>query len=221
MHHGRAQTQQVTLGGTRGGQLLAYHLDVEQDAGAYTSLGVYVPEATLRMTTGVYAIPRARGTARARHSATTPVSAYRGSGRPEATVAIERAVDVFAREIGMDPVELRRRNLVDASAFPFTTPVGTVYDSGDYEPALDTLLVESGYEKLRAEQEQRRVDGDRSSSASGCRSTWSRPPPARPWNSAPSRCGYPSTGATLTRHRGGGRARARAGPRHHVCDDRG
>ena len=85
LHHGRAQTQTVTLGGTRDGQLLAYHLDVEQDAGAYASLGVYVPEATLRMTTGVYAIPRARGTARARLSATTPVSAYRGSGRPEAT----------------------------------------------------------------------------------------------------------------------------------------
>ena len=62
-----AQTQTVTLGGTRAGELLAYHLDVEQDAGAYASLGVYVPEATLRMTTGVYAIPRARGTARARH----------------------------------------------------------------------------------------------------------------------------------------------------------
>jgi aerobic carbon-monoxide dehydrogenase large subunit len=161
LHHGRAQTQTVTLGGTRDGQLLAYHLDVEQDAGAYASLGVYVPEATLRMTTGVYAIPRARGTARARLSATTPVSAYRGSGRPEATVAIERAIDVFACEINMDPVELRRRNLVDASAFPFTTRVGTVYDTGDYERALDTLLVESGYEKLRAEQQQRRVDGAR------------------------------------------------------------
>ena len=160
MHHGRAQMQTVTLGGTRGGQLLAYHLDVDQDAGAYASLGVYVPEATLRMTTGVYAIPRARATARARMSATTPVSAYRGSGRPEATGAIERAIDVFAHEIGMDPVDLRRRNLVAGTEFPYTTPVGTVYDSGDYQRAIDVLLASAGYDKLRDEQHRRRAEAD-------------------------------------------------------------
>ncbi len=76
LHHGRAQTQTVTLGGTRDGDLLAYHLDVEQDAGAYASLGVYVPEATLRMTTGVYAIPRTR------HRASADVGDDTGVGVP-------------------------------------------------------------------------------------------------------------------------------------------
>jgi carbon-monoxide dehydrogenase large subunit len=160
LHHGRAQTHTVTLGGTRGGELLAYQLHVEQDAGAYASLGVYVPEATLRMTTGVYAIPRARATARVRMSATTPVSAYRGSGRPEATVAIERAVDEFALAIAMDPAEVRRRNLIPPTAFPYTTPVGTVYDSGDYPRSLARLLDTAGYDGLRAEQTRRRAAHD-------------------------------------------------------------
>jgi carbon-monoxide dehydrogenase large subunit len=161
LHHGRAQVQTITLGGTRAGALLAYQLEIEQDAGAYASLGVYVPEATLRMTTGVYAIPRARATATVRLSATTPVSAFRGSGRPEATGAIERAIDVFAREIGMDPVEVRRRNLVTRGEFPFTTAVGTVYDTGDYERALDVLLSAAGYRELRAAQGRLATTGGR------------------------------------------------------------
>ena len=161
MHHGRGQRHRVTLGGTRDGVLLAYLLEIEQDAGAYASLGAYAPEATVRMTTGVYAIARARATARATFSATTPVSAYRGSGRPEATGAIERAVDVFARTIDIDPIELRRRNLVARDAFPYTTPVGTVYDSGDYQRALDELVRVAGYDALRREQQRRRDAGDR------------------------------------------------------------
>jgi carbon-monoxide dehydrogenase large subunit len=160
MHHGRGQRHRVPLGGTREGTLLAYLLEIEQDAGAYASLGAYAPEATVRMTTGVYAIARARATARATFSATTPVSAYRGSGRPEATGAIERAVDVFARTIDIDPIELRRRNLVAGDAFPYTTPVGTVYDTGDYQRALDELVRVAGYAALRREQRRLRDAGD-------------------------------------------------------------
>jgi carbon-monoxide dehydrogenase large subunit len=148
------------LGGTRDGTLLAYHLEIEQDAGAYASLGAYAPEATVRMTTGVYAIARARATATATFTATTPVSAYRGSGRPEATGAIERAVDVFARTTDIDPVELRRRNLVARDAFPYTTPVGTVYDTGDYPRALDELVRIADYDALRREQRRRRDAGE-------------------------------------------------------------
>ena len=99
--------------------------------------------------------------ARATFSATTPVSAYRGSGRPEATGAIERAVDVFARTIDIDPIELRRRNLVGRDSFPYTTPVGTTYDCGDYERALDELVRVADYDALRGEQQRRRVAGDR------------------------------------------------------------
>ena len=191
MHHGRAQTQTVHARRHRAtATLLAYHLDVEQDAGAYTSLGVYVPEATLRMTTGVYTIPR-RGTARARMSATTPVSAYRGSGRPEATVAIERAIDVFAREIDDGPgraASPQFRRPATRSRTP--TPVGTVYDTGDYEArarrARDRVRVRDA---ARRAAERRRTRRSVSSSGSACRCTWSRPPPAPGWSSAPSPCG--------------------------------
>ncbi|HEX6492891.1 MAG TPA: molybdopterin cofactor-binding domain-containing protein, partial [Candidatus Dormibacteraeota bacterium] len=91
---------------------------------------------------------------------TTSTTAYRGAGRPEATAAVERAVDLFAAEIGMDPAEVRRVNLVPRDAFPYTTPVGTVYDSGDYAGALERLLEAADYAGLRAEQARRRGTGD-------------------------------------------------------------
>lgn len=159
MYHGRGQVLHVTIGGTRDGRILAYALDVLGDAGAYTSLGPYTVSSTLRMTTGAYAIPRASGRARAVVTNTTPTTAYRGAGRPESANAIERAVDLFAAEIGLDPVEVRRRNLVPADAFPYTTPVGTTYDCGDYARALDAVLAAAGYEGLRAVQAQRRAEG--------------------------------------------------------------
>jgi aerobic carbon-monoxide dehydrogenase large subunit len=92
-------------------------------------------------------------------TSTTPIGAYRGAGRPEATAAIERAVDLFAAEIGMDPAEVRRRNVVAPEAFPYTTASGAVYDSGDYAAALDAVLTGAGYAGLRAEQAQRRARG--------------------------------------------------------------
>ena len=88
-----------------------------------------------------------------------PTLAYRGAGRPEAAAAIERAVDMFAAEIGMDPAEVRRRNLVSQDQFPYTNGTGTVYDSGDYPGALEKLLVVSRYDELRAEQQTRRESG--------------------------------------------------------------
>ena len=83
---------------------------------------------------------------------TTPVSAYRGAGRPEAAAAIERAMDLFAAEIGMDPVEVRRRNLLPKFDEPVKTAVGTTYDNGDYETALDLALDAAGYDELRADR---------------------------------------------------------------------
>ena len=92
---------------------------------------------------------------------TTPIAAYRGAGRPEATAAIERAVDLFAAEIGMDPAEVRRRNLVPPDAFPYTTPSGAVYDTGEYAAALDKVLAAAGYAGAarRAGQRRRRGGG--------------------------------------------------------------
>src|SRR5919106_4440293 len=159
--HGRAQVQTVELGGTRDGDLLAYRLGVIQDAGAYPEMGAMLPAMTRMMLTGVYKIPRAAFSVRSVVTNTTPKVAYRGAGRPEAAAAIERAVDLFAQEAGIDPAGVRRRNFVAPEEFPYQTTIGTQYDSGDYEGALERALDAAGYAELRAEQERRRAAGDR------------------------------------------------------------
>jgi aerobic carbon-monoxide dehydrogenase large subunit len=159
--HGRGQVQHVELGGTKDGRITAYRLTVLQDSGAYPSTGSVLPFMTRTMLTGVYDIPKAEFNSRSVVTNTTPTVAYRGAGRPEATAAIERAVDLFAAELGLDPAEVRRRNLIAKDKFPFTTPVGTTYDIGDYERALDLALEAAGYDELRAEQRRRREADER------------------------------------------------------------
>ncbi len=160
MTHGRGQVQTVTVGGDRTGKVTAYRLDVLQDAGAYARIGAMLPVLTLMMAPGVYDIDRLAVSYRSVVTNTTPVGAYRGAGRPEATAAIERAMDLFAAEIGMDPAEVRRRNLLPAFTEPITSKGGAAYDSGDYAMALDTVLAAAGYERLRGEQAIRRERGD-------------------------------------------------------------
>jgi aerobic carbon-monoxide dehydrogenase large subunit len=160
MGQGRGQWHSVKLGGTRDGKVTAYRLNLVQDAGAYPALGAFLPFMTRVMASGVYDIPAVQFNARSVLTNTTPTVAYRGAGRPEATAAIERAMDLFAQEVGMDPAEVRRRNLVPADAFPFTTPTDTVYDVGDYERSLDLALEAAGYDDLRAEQARRRESDD-------------------------------------------------------------
>ena len=151
----------MTIGGTRDGRVLAYRLAIVQDAGAYPAFGAIIPVMMTRtMAPGVYDIERVECSARSVVTNTVPVVAYRGAGRPEATAAIERAMDLFAAEIGMDPVEVRRRNLLPAFDEPYTTTMGAVYDVGNYAGALETVLVAAGYEKLREEQQRRRERGD-------------------------------------------------------------
>lgn len=157
--HGRGQIQHVKIGGARDGRILAYEMTVVQDSGAYPRFGAFLPFMTGRMLTGTYDIPRAGMTAYGVVTNTVPTVAYRGAGRPEAAAAIERAVDLFAREIGLDPAEVRRRNLVAPDRFPYTTAMGTTYDSGDYPGALDLALRAADYESLRAEQKRRRESG--------------------------------------------------------------
>jgi carbon-monoxide dehydrogenase large subunit len=161
MGHGRGQTQTVTIGGSRGGTIEAYRLEVVQDAGAYPSMGAVLAAVTRIMTSGVYAVPSVEYSARSVVTNTAPTIAYRGAGRPEAAAAIERAVDLFAMEIGMDPAEVRRRNVVRPEAFPYRTPTGATYDSGDYAAALERVLDAADYDALRAEQRVRRERGDR------------------------------------------------------------
>ena len=160
MTHGRAQIQTVTIGGSRDGTVTAYRLEIIQDTGAYTRFGVFLPSLTILMAPGPYDIPNAEAVATSVVTNTTPVGAYRGAGRPEATAAIERAMDLFAAEIGMDPAELRAKNLLPPFTEPHTTAFGATYDTGDYAVALAKALEAADYASLRREQAKRREAGD-------------------------------------------------------------
>jgi aerobic carbon-monoxide dehydrogenase large subunit len=160
MTHGRDQQHSIKIGGTRDGRVLAYRLDVVQDTGAYPRMSGFLPTLTNLMAVGPYDIAHVEVGYRVVVTNKTPIAAYRGAGRPEATAAIERAMDLFAAGIGMDPAEVRRKNLVPADRFPHQTPCGAHYDSGDYVGALDKVLAGAGYTGLRAEQARRRERGD-------------------------------------------------------------
>ena len=159
--HGRAQVLEATLAGTRDGRFTHYRLDITQDIGAHGLMSAFLPVMTRMMATGVYDIADVEVAWRSLLTTTTPNTSYRGAGRPEAAACLERMVDLFAAEIGMDPAEVRRRNFIPPEAFPYTTPTGTVYDVGDYPAALEMALEAVGYDDLRAEQEARRAAGDR------------------------------------------------------------
>ncbi len=160
MTHGRAQQQTLTIGGKRDGTVLAYRLEIVQDAGAYLRIGAILPFLTILMAPGPYAFPRAEAVAKTVVTNTTPIGAYRGAGRPEATAALERAIDLFAAEAGVDPAEVRRKNLLPPFTEPRKTAFGALYDSGDYAVALDKALAAAGYDELRREQARRRARGD-------------------------------------------------------------
>ena len=159
LHHGRGLEIDFTIGGTSEGDLRAYRIEMLQDSGAYPGLAAFLPNLTALMSSGVYAIPRIEAEGVSVVTNTTPLTAFRGAGRPEASQAIERAVDTFAAAAGLDPVDVRRRNLIAPDAFPYTTVSHATYDSGDYEAALDLLLAAVDLAELRAEQARRRDDG--------------------------------------------------------------
>jgi carbon-monoxide dehydrogenase large subunit len=161
MSHGRAQVQEVELGATRDGRLVGLRARLVGDGGAYPGEAAYLPGSTRLMASGVYRIPRIEVATACVATNTTPVAAYRGAGRPEATALLERAVDLLAAELAIDPAELRRRNLIPPDAFPYQTPTKARYDTGDYRAALDRVLGVAGYRELRAEQADRRRRGDR------------------------------------------------------------
>ncbi|HEX6025929.1 MAG TPA: xanthine dehydrogenase family protein molybdopterin-binding subunit [Solirubrobacter sp.] len=158
MQHGRAQIQDVEIGATRDGKITGLKVRVIQDCGAYPADAGLMPMLTGLMSSGVYNIPKIDYHFDAVVTNTTPIGAYRGAGRPEATALVERAMDMLAAELGMDPAELRRRNYI--TDFPHQTVMGANYDSGAYEAALNRVLEMAGYEQLRAEQKARRERGD-------------------------------------------------------------
>jgi carbon-monoxide dehydrogenase large subunit len=160
MGHGRAQILDFELGGDADGRLQALRLHILQDSGAYAGIGAILPTLTALMSSGVYRIPKIEVVIDAVMTNTTPTGPYRGAGRPEAAQLIERAMDTFAAEAGLDPAEVRRRNFIAADAFPYTTASGAEYDSGDYGRALELALETAGYEELRSEQAARRAAGN-------------------------------------------------------------
>jgi carbon-monoxide dehydrogenase large subunit len=160
MGHGRGQRQRTRMGGTKDGRITAYRLDLLQDNGAYARMGGVLPFMTRLMAGGVYDIANVQFESNSVLTNTTPTVAYRGAGRPEATAAIERTIDEFARVVGIDPAEVRRKNYLQPSAFPLVTPMGAKYDSGEYAKALDKALDAAGYSDLRAEQTRRRATND-------------------------------------------------------------
>ena len=160
MTHGRAQVQEVELASTRDGRITGLRARLVADGGAYPGEATDMPSSTRYMASGVYRIARVEVAWACSATNTTPVAAYRGAGRPEAAAMVERAVDLLAARLRIDPAELRRRNLIPVRAFPYTTATKARYDSGDYEGALDLVLEAAGYGKLRIEQAERRERGD-------------------------------------------------------------
>ena len=144
MTQGRAQLHHIKIGGDRDGKIKAYRLDVVQDAGAFPRMSGFLPMLTNLMAPGVYDIPAVQADYKVVVTNTTPIAAYRGAGRPEAAATIERAVDWFAAEAGLDPAEVRKANFIQPDQFPFVTKTGAPYDTGEYEAALDKVLARRG-----------------------------------------------------------------------------
>ena len=160
--HGRGQVDYVEMGFGRDGRITGLRCRVVADAGAYAGFGGALALGPTRMmATGVYRVPKLTFDVAVALTNTTPMGAFRGAGRPEAAEYLERVMDVAAAQLGVDPVELRRRNLLAAEDLPFTTLTGTRYDSGDYAKALEAAVAAAGYDQARAEQARRREAGDR------------------------------------------------------------
>ena len=162
MVQGRGQIQYVELGVKRDGTITALKENILGEAGAYPSLGSFLPFFTHTMATAVYVIPKLEFNWNAVLTNTTTTGAYRGAGRPEATQAIERILDMAAAELGMDPVEIRRKNLMpkfEAPGAPASSGLA-MYDTGDYAAPLDKVLEAAGYDQLRADQAKRRASND-------------------------------------------------------------
>ena len=158
--HGRGQVQYVQAAYKKDGTLLGLRLRIYADLGAYCQVISHViPTLTPSLAPGVYKVRNIEWNTYGVFTNKVPYDAYRGAGRPEAAYIIERVIDLIARKLDMDPVEVRRKNFIPKEAFPYTTPTGLEYDSGNYEAALDKALELSEYQKLREEQRQLRKQG--------------------------------------------------------------
>ena len=158
--HGRGQVGEIEMGLKNDGTITAFRYNVLADCGAYYQLlTLAIFTLTGLMLPGPYKIANIKMSATGVFTNKVATDAYRGAGRPEATYILERMMDIAAVELGMDPVELRRKNFPDKSEFPFGTSAGLSYDSGDYHLALDRALEAADYPAMRAQQEEARNDG--------------------------------------------------------------
>src|SRR3954447_3633335 len=158
--HGRDILGYVDLAAKRDGTLLGMKLRLIADIGAYNMLlTAAIPTLTMMMANATYNISAIRCTLTEVFTNKTPTDAYCGAGRPEATYFVERAMDMLARELKMDPAEIRRKNYIQPHQFPFTTQTGAIYDSGDYEKALNEALKVAGWDRLKAERDAARAQG--------------------------------------------------------------
>ena len=158
--HGRAQVTDLEAAVQDDGTIDALRVHVTADIGAYP-IFTFIPDLTLFMAVGVYRIPNVDLRSTSVFTNSTSVAAYRGAGRPEAAYYIERLVDLIALELGRPPEEIRRKNFIAPSAFPYAAPTGQRYDSGEYDRALTKALQVARYDELRAEQRARVKDGRR------------------------------------------------------------
>jgi aerobic carbon-monoxide dehydrogenase large subunit len=158
--HGRGQVGYIEVGCRKDGTVTGLRYNVIADLGAYHQLLTpAIPTLTGLMLSGAYKIPAIQINITGCFTNKMATDAYRGAGRPEATYVVERAMDLVAAELGMDPAEVRRKNFPASDEFPFHTATGLDYDSGDYEAALNKAAEISGYANLRAEQKKAREEG--------------------------------------------------------------
>jgi aerobic carbon-monoxide dehydrogenase large subunit len=157
---GRGQIQNIELAADADGKVTGVRVKLQADMGAYLQLVTPgIPLLGAFLYHGCYDIPAYSFVCTGLFTNLAPTDAYRGAGRPEATYAVERAMDAMAREVGISPEEIRRRNFIPTDAFPYDSPAGLVFDSGDYGPALERALELAGHADLRAEQERLRAEG--------------------------------------------------------------
>jgi aerobic carbon-monoxide dehydrogenase large subunit len=156
-HHGRAQIFDAEIAGKKDGTITGLKVRQVVDCGAYTSVFSSFQASAYAVIEGAYDIKNVSFQTLGVLTNTTPTDAYRGAGRPEATHCIERMVDLFAGQVGMDPADVRRKNF--AREFPHSNYLGLTYDSGDYEKSLARCLELVGYDDLRRQQQEARAQG--------------------------------------------------------------
>ena len=159
--HGRDQVDYVEVAATKEGKVTGMKVHGISDLGAYCQIftDVIMIAFGFPVSCGAYDIPTIHLSADIVFTNKAPTDAYRGAGRPEATYVAERAIDLVAHELGKDPAEVRRLNFIQPDQFPYKSAAGAVYDTGNYEGALDKALQIADYSSLRAEQAQKRAEG--------------------------------------------------------------